>query len=92
MWSPGSEDGLARPLVAESPLWARVRAALIGRPRAVVRLLDTRPMRSLGSFSYSLYLTHGPIVIVVYERIVAGRVRVSGPALLRCERCSRRCS
>jgi peptidoglycan/LPS O-acetylase OafA/YrhL len=46
-----------------------------GRPARLLRVLDARPMRSLGSSSYSLYLTHGPIVVVVYEQIVAGRVR-----------------
>lgn len=41
-----------------------------GRPAAGVRLLDTRPIRSLGSFSYSLYLVHAPIVVVVSEKVV----------------------
>jgi peptidoglycan/LPS O-acetylase OafA/YrhL len=45
-----------------------------GHPASLLRVLDTRPIRSLGSSSYSLYLTHGPIVVVVYETIVAGRV------------------
>ena len=45
-----------------------------GRPAPLLRLLDTRPLRNLGLSSYSLYLTHGPIVVVVYERVVAGRV------------------
>lgn len=53
-----------------------------GRPVPLLRLLDARPMRSLGSSSYSLYLTHGPIVVVIYERIVAGRVRQGVPAFL----------
>jgi peptidoglycan/LPS O-acetylase OafA/YrhL len=39
-------------------------------------------MRSLGLSSYSLYLTHGPIVVVVSERIVAGRVSPGAPAFL----------
>ena len=34
------------------------------------------------SSSYSLYLTHAPIVVIVYERIVAGRVRQGVPAFL----------
>jgi peptidoglycan/LPS O-acetylase OafA/YrhL len=38
-------------------------------------MLDSRPLRSLGSSSYSLYLIHGPIVIVIYEEFVAGRFR-----------------
>jgi len=41
-----------------------------GRPWSLLRLLDTRPLRSLGLASYSLYLTHGPIVVVVYELVV----------------------
>jgi len=46
------------------------------------RLLDARPIRQLGRSSYSLYLTHGPIVVVVYEMIVAGRVRQGVPAFV----------
>jgi peptidoglycan/LPS O-acetylase OafA/YrhL len=46
------------------------------------RLLDARPIRSLGSSSYSLYLTHGPIVVVVYEKLVAGRVPQGVPAFV----------
>jgi peptidoglycan/LPS O-acetylase OafA/YrhL len=43
-----------------------------GRPAPLVRLLDARPIHNLGLSSYSLYLTHGPIVVVVYGLIVAG--------------------
>ncbi|MFL5862358.1 MAG: acyltransferase family protein, partial [Solirubrobacteraceae bacterium] len=53
-----------------------------GRPAPVLRALDARPMRSLGSFSYSLYLIHAPIVAIVCERIVAGRVPQGVPAFL----------
>src|SRR6476469_1022777 len=53
-----------------------------GQPAPLLRALDTRPLRSLGWSSYSLYLTHGPIVIVVYERVVAGRVSPGVPAFL----------
>jgi peptidoglycan/LPS O-acetylase OafA/YrhL len=42
-----------------------------GRSAPLLRLLETRPIRSLGLCSYSLYLTHGPIVVVVYEEVVA---------------------
>jgi peptidoglycan/LPS O-acetylase OafA/YrhL len=52
------------------------------RPAPLLRLLDARPIRSLGASSYSLYLTHGPIVVVVYEKIVAGRVRQGVPAFV----------
>jgi peptidoglycan/LPS O-acetylase OafA/YrhL len=53
-----------------------------GHPARLLRMLDARPMRNLGSSSYSLYLTHGPIVVVVYERVVAGRVRQGVPAFV----------
>ena len=42
-----------------------------GRPAPVLRLLDSRPMRGLGSSSYSLYLTHAPIIAIVYELFIA---------------------
>ena len=53
-----------------------------GRPAPLLRVLDARPIRSLGSFSYSLYLTHAPIVAIVCERIVAGRVPEGVPFFL----------
>jgi peptidoglycan/LPS O-acetylase OafA/YrhL len=43
----------------------------VGRPAPLLRLLDSRPMRDLGSSSYSLYLTHAPIIAIVYELFVA---------------------
>jgi peptidoglycan/LPS O-acetylase OafA/YrhL len=46
------------------------------------RLLETKPIRSLGSCSYSLYLTHAPIVIIVYDGIVAGRIGQGVPAFI----------
>jgi peptidoglycan/LPS O-acetylase OafA/YrhL len=48
----------------------------------LLALLDARPIRGLGASSYSLYLTHAPIVAIVYERIVAGRVGHGVPAFL----------
>ena len=53
-----------------------------GRPGFLLRVLDAGPIRNLGLSSYSLYLTHGPIVVVVYEEIVAGRVHQGVPAFL----------
>ena len=53
-----------------------------GHPAPLLRLLDTRPLRSLGESSYSLYLTHAPIVVLVYEKIVAGRVAQGVPAFV----------
>ncbi len=53
-----------------------------GRPAPLLKLLEARPIRTLGGSSYSLYLTHAPIVAVVYELIVAGRVRQGVPAFV----------
>jgi peptidoglycan/LPS O-acetylase OafA/YrhL len=53
-----------------------------GHATSLRRLLDTRPIRNLGTSSYSLYLTHAPIVVIVYEKIVAGRFRQGVPAFL----------
>jgi peptidoglycan/LPS O-acetylase OafA/YrhL len=52
------------------------------RPQWMVKVLDTKPLRSLGSFSYSLYLTHAPIVAIITGEIVRGRVPSGVPALL----------
>ena len=62
--------------LALGPAVACLLAALAtgGAPR-LRRALDTRPLRGLGRSSYSLYLTHGPIVVVVCGKLVAGRVR-----------------
>jgi peptidoglycan/LPS O-acetylase OafA/YrhL len=49
-------------------------AIATSRPRRLLRFLNTRPLRSLGSFSYSLYLTHLPIVIAVSYGLVLGRI------------------
>ena len=72
----GSTSRWARPSRACWP------ALATGHPAPLLRLLDARPLRSLGSSSYSLYLTHGPIVVVVYEQVVAGRVRQGVPAFV----------
>jgi peptidoglycan/LPS O-acetylase OafA/YrhL len=69
--------------LALGPAIACVLAGLAtGRPAALLRLLDARPMRSLGASSYSIYLTHAPIVVIVYEKIVAGRVAQGVPAFM----------
>lgn len=52
------------------------------RPRPFVRFLDTRPIRSLGSFSYSLYLTHAPLVVLIHERFVGPHMARGVPAFL----------
>jgi peptidoglycan/LPS O-acetylase OafA/YrhL len=49
-------------------------AIVSGRPAALVRLLDSRPLERLGSFSYSLYLIHVPIVVAISLKLVAPRL------------------
>jgi peptidoglycan/LPS O-acetylase OafA/YrhL len=67
--------------LAAGPAIACLLAALAtGQGAPLVRLLEMRPIRNLGSCSYSLYLTHAPIVVIVYDGIVAGRVRPGVPA------------
>lgn len=69
--------------LAVGPAVACLLAALVmGRPAPLVRALDARPVRSLGLASYSLYLTHGPIVVVLYEKVVGGRAGHGGPSFL----------
>jgi len=53
-----------------------------GRAAPLRRLLDARPLRSLGGCSYSLYLTHAPIVAIIYDKVVARRVREGVPAFV----------
>jgi peptidoglycan/LPS O-acetylase OafA/YrhL len=69
--------------LALGPAIACLLAALVtGRPAPLLRALDSRPIRGLGLSSYSLYLIHGPIVVVVYEKVVAGRVGHGAPSFL----------
>jgi peptidoglycan/LPS O-acetylase OafA/YrhL len=52
--------------LALGPATALLLAAVaVGRPRPFVRVLETRPLQRLGACSYSLYLTHSPIVVLV---------------------------
>ena len=63
--------------LALGPAIACLLAALAtGRPAPLLRLLDARPIRSLGPSSYSLYLTHAPIVV---DRLREGRGRPGQP-------------
>jgi peptidoglycan/LPS O-acetylase OafA/YrhL len=56
--------------LAAAPAIALLLAAVATeRPKPLVWLLDTRPVRSLGKFSYSLYLVHAPIVLVVAVKV-----------------------
>ncbi len=57
--------------LARGPAFGALLAAIaLGGPKPVVWLLDTPPVRSLGSFSYSLYLIHAPIVVVISAKVV----------------------
>jgi peptidoglycan/LPS O-acetylase OafA/YrhL len=49
-------------------------AVTSGRPAVLVQLLDSAPLRRLGSFSYSLYLIHLPIVVAISQKVVAPRL------------------
>ncbi len=86
IWSQGSVwalDHLFWVDLALGPAIACLLAALTtGRPAPLLRVLDARPVRNLGWSSYSLYLTHAPIVVIVYEKIVAGRVPQGVPAFI----------
>jgi peptidoglycan/LPS O-acetylase OafA/YrhL len=69
--------------LAGAPAIACLLVALAtGRPVPLLRLLETRPLRRLGSASYSLYLIHLPILVVVYDRIVRGRIPSGNAAFL----------
>jgi peptidoglycan/LPS O-acetylase OafA/YrhL len=86
MWWRGSAwtlDNLFWVDLALAPAVACLLAGLAtSRPARLVGLLEWRPLRSLGASSYSLYLTHAPIVAVIYERVVAGRFARGVPAFL----------
>jgi peptidoglycan/LPS O-acetylase OafA/YrhL len=56
--------------LAIAPAMTMLLAAVAtGRPAFLAWLLTTRPIRSLGNISYSLYLIHLPIVMTVVRRI-----------------------
>jgi peptidoglycan/LPS O-acetylase OafA/YrhL len=58
--------------LAICPAIALLLAALAaGQADLLARVLTTRPLRALGSCSYSLYLIHVPIVLVVSRRLGA---------------------
>jgi peptidoglycan/LPS O-acetylase OafA/YrhL len=67
--------------LAIGPAIALLLAAVAtGRPTPLVWLLATRPVRSLGTFSYSLYLIHVPIVVAISRKLVAPHVAPGLPA------------
>jgi peptidoglycan/LPS O-acetylase OafA/YrhL len=85
-WSQGSAwtlDHLYWVDLELGPAIACLLAALAaGHAKHLMRLLDSRPLRKLGLSSYSLYLLHGPIVVVVYEKFVARRFHTGPVAFL----------
>ena len=61
--------------LAVMPAIALLLAAIAaGRARRLSGALDVGPLRSLGGFSYSLYLIHAPIVVAVAALVVVPRV------------------
>ncbi len=86
VWSQGSVWTLGHLFwvdLALGPAIACLLAGLAtGHAARLQRWLDARPLRALGDSSYSLYLTHAPIVAIVSERIVAGRVHPGVPAFV----------
>jgi peptidoglycan/LPS O-acetylase OafA/YrhL len=57
-------------------------AVATGRARSVRWLLDTAPVRKLGSFSYSLYLIHAPIVVAIGTKVVGPHLHPGLPRFL----------
>jgi peptidoglycan/LPS O-acetylase OafA/YrhL len=53
-----------------------------GRPAPLVRFLELRPIRGLGSFSYSIYLIHAPIIVALARRVVQPQVTHGVPSFL----------
>jgi len=86
IWREGSVWTLDHLFWVDLTLGPAVACLLValasGQAAGLLRLLDAGPIRSLGLSSYSLYLTHGPIVVVVCEKIVAGRVPRGVPTFL----------
>ncbi|NUR85086.1 MAG: acyltransferase [Nonomuraea sp.] len=69
--------------LALAPAAALLLAAVTrGRPKPFVALLDTRPVRKLGSFSYSLYLVHAPIVVSLNHFVLEPRMAPGVPRFL----------
>jgi peptidoglycan/LPS O-acetylase OafA/YrhL len=67
--------------LALGPAIAMLLAAVATRrPAPLLWLLATRPVRSLGTFSYSLYLIHVPIVVAISRKLVAPHVAPGLPA------------
>jgi peptidoglycan/LPS O-acetylase OafA/YrhL len=75
IWWRGSVWTLGHLFWVDLALGPAIACMLIGlasgQPAWLLRVLDARPLRNLGASSYSLYLTHGPIVVVICDLVVA---------------------
>ena len=82
-------------IIANGPVWTvrhyfwidlaiipAIALFLAGVATATPRFLDTAPLRTLGSFSYSLYLTHAPIIVPLARKLVQPNVPHGVPAFL----------
>ncbi|WP_063740084.1 acyltransferase family protein [Amycolatopsis jejuensis] len=69
-------------LLAAFPTAALLAGLAQGRPAWLVRFLDTKPLRALGSCSYSLYLVHVPIVAIVSRLLIGPHVPAGLPSFL----------
>ncbi|HEY9484592.1 MAG TPA: acyltransferase, partial [Micromonosporaceae bacterium] len=64
------------------PVALLLAAVATGHPAWLLKALDLPPIRRLGSFSYSLYLIHAPILIVVSTKFVAPHLGTGSAAFL----------
>ena len=64
------------------PVALLLAAVATGHPAWLLKVLDLRPIRRLGSFSYSLYLIHAPILVVVSTKFVAPHLGTGSAAFL----------
>ncbi|HVY25549.1 MAG TPA: acyltransferase [Polyangiaceae bacterium] len=69
-------------LIYLAELTARERTAAPARRHPLLWLLESRPALAVGHFSYSLYLTHLPVVALCYFAIAGHGLSASAVALL----------
>jgi peptidoglycan/LPS O-acetylase OafA/YrhL len=78
-------------IVARGPVWSldhlfwldlAFAGIAAGYPRSFVAFLDTRPIRGLGSISYTLYCTHAPVVVAWYYLVIGPAVGHGDKAFL----------
>lgn len=69
-------------LIYLAELTVRERAAAPARRHPLLSLLESRPALAVGHFSYSLYLTHLPVVALCYFAITGHGLSAASVALL----------